>query len=43
MILGSCAMQQEEKIYLDPKDKWEECEPWLYHDGEAWTNCMMMA
>ena len=35
--------QEIEPMYQDPIDKWEMCEPFLTHDAEAWSNCMMLA
>ena len=29
--------------YQEPNDLWEQCEPFLNHDAEAWSNCMMIA
>jgi len=34
---------EEVPIEHQQQDQWEQCEPFLDHDAEAWSNCMMIA
>jgi len=39
---GLCYNDREETHLCEEEKSWEACEPWLNHDGETWSNCMMM-
>lgn len=41
-ILDGLCYNDKEGSYICEK-AWEQCEIWMYHDGEAWSNCMMMS
>ena len=41
ILLVSCTTTPYEEPPVEPSD-WEKCEPFLTHDGEAWTTCMAM-
>ena len=40
---GLCYNNNEGSHLCEKETAWEQCEPWLYHDGEVWSNCMMMS
>ena len=40
-VLDGLCYNDKEETHLCV-DGWEACEPWLNHDGETWSNCMMM-
>ena len=39
ILLVSCTTTIYEEPPVEPTD-WEKCEPFLTHDGEAWSTCM---
>jgi hypothetical protein len=39
---GLCYNDKEETHLCEEENSWDACEPWLNHDGETWSNCMMM-
>ena len=40
---GLCYNDKKGSPICEKETAWEQCEPWLYHDGEVWSNCMMMS
>ena len=36
-------LPEPEPIMPDHERIWKDCEPFLYMDGEAWTNCILIA
>ena len=39
ILLVSCTTTTYEQPPVDQTD-WEKCEPFLTHDGEAWSTCI---
>lgn len=40
ILLVGCSTTYEQ-TEVEPKTAWEECEVWLTHDAETWSNCML--